>query len=247
MSVLSKNDKSLKKAIEAADNARNRRVAGQDPAKRQQILDGAKRVFLQVGFDAASMNDITREAGVSKGTIYVYFKNKEDLFGALIDRERSAIFASLEETLKQKGTVRETLMRYGIQLATRMTSVQIVRAQRMVIGVSERMPELGRRFYDTGPDSGKRLLAAYLERQAKAGALDVPDSRLAAQQFFDLCTGGLTRSCIFGVAEPSPPAAEIERVVASGVDMFLARYGTGKEGCAGARSRSRRGAGAPDR
>jgi len=230
MPALSKSDQSLKKAMEVADSAPSRRVAGQDPAKRQQILDGAKRVFMQVGFDAASMNDITREAGVSKGTIYVYFENKEDLFGALIDRERTAIFASLSEALDEEGTVRETLTRYGVLLATRMTSMQVIRAQRMVIGVSERMPELGRRFYDTGPDSGKALLVAYFDRQVKAGLLDVPDRMLAAQQLFDLCTGGLTRSCIFGAREISPSAEEIVRVVESGVDMFLARYGTEKAG-----------------
>ena len=42
-----------------------RRVAGEDPAKREQILDGAKRVFMEQGFEAASMNDITRAAGVA--------------------------------------------------------------------------------------------------------------------------------------------------------------------------------------
>jgi AcrR family transcriptional regulator len=55
---------------------RGRPAAGQDPAKRSQIIDGARRVFIEKGFEAASMNDITREAGVSKGTIYVYFANK---------------------------------------------------------------------------------------------------------------------------------------------------------------------------
>ena len=43
-------------------------------------------MFMKMGFDAASMNDVTREAGVSKGTIYVYFPNKEDLFSAMIEK-----------------------------------------------------------------------------------------------------------------------------------------------------------------
>lgn len=43
-----------------------RHAAGEDPAKREQILEGARRAFLSQGFDAASMNDITREAGVSR-------------------------------------------------------------------------------------------------------------------------------------------------------------------------------------
>ena len=70
-------------------------AAGADPVKRGQILDGAKRVFMKLGYDAASMNDVTREAGVSKGTIYVYFQSKEDLFGALVEREKSAFDAAI--------------------------------------------------------------------------------------------------------------------------------------------------------
>ena len=45
-----------------------------DRAKRAQIIDGARRMFLAQGFDAASMGAIAREAGVSKGTLYVYSK-----------------------------------------------------------------------------------------------------------------------------------------------------------------------------
>src|SRR3954468_3961309 len=59
-----------------------------DTAKRRQILDGARRVFLAQGFEGASMNDIARAAGVSKGTLYVYFENKERLFAAIVEEER---------------------------------------------------------------------------------------------------------------------------------------------------------------
>jgi len=48
----------------------------QDGAKRRQIMDGARAVFLAQGFDAASMGDIARKAGVSKGTLYVYFDSE---------------------------------------------------------------------------------------------------------------------------------------------------------------------------
>src|ERR1041385_4661937 len=58
-----------------------------DSAKRRQIIEGAREVFLTQGVDAASMNDIARKAGVSKGTLYVYFKNKEDLFEAITEEQ----------------------------------------------------------------------------------------------------------------------------------------------------------------
>ena len=61
--------------------------AEDDSVKRRQIIEGARVVFLSQGFDAASMNDIARTAGVSKGTLYVYFKHKEQLFAAIVEQE----------------------------------------------------------------------------------------------------------------------------------------------------------------
>ncbi|GAI29792.1 unnamed protein product, partial [marine sediment metagenome] len=81
-----------------------RLAAGQDPVKRQQILDGANRVFSQMGFDAASMNDITREAGVSKGTIYVYFNNKEELFIDLCQQYKAALFDGIYHALESNNS-----------------------------------------------------------------------------------------------------------------------------------------------
>src|SRR3569623_428192 len=102
-----------------------RRVAGQDPEKRACILDGAKRCFLQVGFEAASMNDITAEAGVSKGTLYVYFKDKEDLFKELIVREKSAVMVAARKELESPGTPREKLHRFGDYVSSRLTSEEV--------------------------------------------------------------------------------------------------------------------------
>ena len=146
---------------------RGRPAAGQDPAKRQQIIDGARRVFIDMGFDAASMNDITREAGVSKGTIYVYFASKEELFEALIEEERCAIFNDLYQALEQAGDVRDTLIRFGVALATKITSEKVTRAQRTVIGICERIPELGARFYERGPKHGHAKLMAFLKPRSR--------------------------------------------------------------------------------
>jgi AcrR family transcriptional regulator len=57
----------------------------QEPEKRRQILDGATRVFLNTGYEGASMSVIAQAAGVSKGTLYVYFTNKEALFNAVVE------------------------------------------------------------------------------------------------------------------------------------------------------------------
>ena len=204
---------------------RGRPAAGQDPVKRTQIIDGARRVFSEMGFDAASMNDITRAAGVSKGTIYVYFQNKEELFEALIECDRETIFANLYDVLDGKGDMRETLIAYGVALARKVTAPMVLRAQRIVIGICERMPELGVRFYERGPKRGHDKLAAYLTRAVEAGRLDIPDIDLAAYQFADLCLTRLFRQCLFGYRTTTPGDAEITQVVTAGVDVFLRAYG----------------------
>src|ERR1044072_2206829 len=56
-------------------------------AKRRQILDGARKVFMDLGFDGASMGEIARAAQVSKGTLYVYFADKCALFEAILEQE----------------------------------------------------------------------------------------------------------------------------------------------------------------
>jgi AcrR family transcriptional regulator len=209
---------------------KGRPAAGQDPAKRRQIMEGARRVFINMGFDAASMNDITREAGVSKGTIYVYFANKEELFEALIEEERRTIYADLYQVLERDGDVREILLAYGLALARKITSPTVLKAQRTVISICERMPEVGVRFYERGPKRGHDKLAAYLTREVEAGHLAIADIDLAAYQFADLCMARLFRQCLYGYRSTTPSEAELERVVTAGVDVFLKAYGAEKEG-----------------
>ena len=202
-----------------------RRVAGEDPAKREQILDGAKRVFMEQGFEAASMNDITRAAGVSKGTIYVYFQNKEDLFGYMIERERGRITETVRHALDSRKPIAETLKEFGTLFATHMTADQTIRAMRMVIAANHRLPMVCSRFFSTTPINPVSVLQAYLERQVAEGTLVCDDTVQAAKQFIELTTVGLFKPRIFGAMEEVPSRATIEKNVASAIRVFLAAYG----------------------
>src|ERR1700759_1904783 len=71
----------------ASDPSSLRIVGEEDTSKRRQILDGARKVFMDLGFDGASMGEIARSAGVSKGTLYVYFADKNRLFEAIVEEE----------------------------------------------------------------------------------------------------------------------------------------------------------------
>lgn len=201
--------------------------AVQESAKRRQILDGARRVFLADGFDGASMNDIARVAGVSKGTLYVYFDSKEALFEALIrdDRKQQA-----ERLMIPAGAAdpRASLAAWGRELISLMTQPELIAQVRIVIAATGKFPNLGRAFYESGPCYGETCLAARLEAWRTAGALEFADARRAARQFIDLCKSGIFSGCLFGVTETAT-AEEIGETVDAAVEVFMRAYGARRQ------------------
>jgi AcrR family transcriptional regulator len=199
-------------------------AAGNDgSAKRRQIMDGARQVFLSAGFDGASMNDVARAAGVSKGTLYAYFNSKDDLFEAIIRGE----FAQSAERLcrfRREGDARDMLKDFGVRLISRMAEPETRALARIVIAAAEKFPNIGRAFYQAGPLYGATRLAAELEYLEKTGALKVPDPERAAWQFVDLCQSYVYKRLLFGVVD-SISREDIEASVEAGVDVFLRAYG----------------------
>lgn len=220
---------------------RGRAPAGTDPAKRRQILEGAARVFSAMGFDAASMNDIAREAGVSKGTLYVYFEHKEELFCALIADQRHKHLAELKALIDDGPDVRATLTRWATAYVTLLTTDWAVRVQRVVLGVTERMPEIGRGFFTEGPGCGISILSDYFDRMTARGLLAIDDTTLASWQFSELVHASLLRPLLYRWHDGPPSADEIARVIGHAVDMFLAYYGPKPAGAEASSKRSAKG------
>lgn len=195
-----------------------------DGAKRRQILDGARAVFLEKGFDAASMGEIARAAGVSKGTLYVYFESKEDLFGALVKRQCGLTAERLFELDADNHDVREVLYRLGLSFVEAMVESSHVQTVRMVIGSADRRPEIGQLFLQAGPRAGIGRLSDWLRAKVEQGELVIDDVEIAASQFLVLCHGPVTMPVLLG-GEAPPPQERIAAIVKHAVDLFLAGYG----------------------
>jgi AcrR family transcriptional regulator len=209
---------------EAAVAVRPLQTGGtEDSAKRRQILDGARAVFLSQGFDAASMGEIAKAAGVSKGTLYVYFENKEQLFEAIVHQQCDLQAETLFDLDADNNDVEAVLTRLGAGFVPFLCQPEKASALRTVIAIADRMPEIGKKFYESGPACGIAMLATYLRRQVDAGVLAVDDCELAAAQFLDMCQSTLFKPVLFNFAPPPSPE-RIERVVKSAVRTFLAAY-----------------------
>ncbi|MCJ2082984.1 TetR/AcrR family transcriptional regulator [Methylobacterium sp. J-090] len=198
--------------------------ASQETDKRRRILEGARAVFLAAGFDGASMGEIARVAGVSKGTLYVYFDSKEALFEALTSAERAGLAEALFRLDADDPDVAGVLTRLGHSYLTELARPDHVAVIRMVIGATEKFPRFGQAFYEAGPVQGVARLAAYLDAQVVAERLKAADPELAAKHFLHLCQAGLLTRLLFAAGE-AVTEREIGYRVEEAVRVFLAGYG----------------------
>ena len=197
-------------------------AAEEDSSKRRQILGGARKVFMDLGFDGASMNEIARSAGVSKGTLYVYFADKNRLFEAIVEEEaleRGQLSFNFDPARDVVTTLRE-FGRTFIQSQCRPGGGSSIRT---VMAIAERMPEVGRRFYENVLEKTNNRLAGYLKTHVGQNDLAIDDCQLAASQFTMMCQASLFLPFIFQAA-PAPSAERIAEVVESATKMFLAMY-----------------------
>jgi AcrR family transcriptional regulator len=193
-------------------------------AKRRQIMDGAWAVFLAAGFDGASMNDVARVAGVSKGTLYVYFDSKEKLFEALIREERRRQAERLAIPFApEDGDPREVLQDFGCRLIEMMVRPEHLAHVRTVIAAAGKFPQLGRAFFEAGPLYGADCLAGYFRRKVEEGVFAIDDPERAAWQFLNLIQGVEFKAMMFRVRD-EVTSEEIAETVAAGIDLFMRAY-----------------------
>ncbi|MET4217409.1 AcrR family transcriptional regulator [Bradyrhizobium sp. LB1.3] len=197
-------------------------VQEEDSSKRRQILDGARKVFMDLGFDGASMGEIARAAQVSKGTLYVYFADKSALFEAILEQEalqHGQVVFNFDPARDAETTLKDFGQAY-IHLLCRPGGGSAIRT---VMAIAERMPDVGRRYYARVLDKTINRLSDYLKAHVVPGDLDIDDCDLAASQFMELCKASLFLPFVFQAA-PAPSEERMTEVVDSATRMFLAAY-----------------------
>jgi len=193
--------------------------------KFEQVLEGARKVFLRDGFEGASVDDIAREAGVSKATLYSYFPDKRLLFMEIAKGE-CARQADETVALINAGEkpVEQVLRLAAAALIDYISSDFGLQTYRLCVAESDRFPQLGHDFYASGPNLVRERMVAYLQKAVARGELVIEDFDLAANQFAELCKADIVNRLLCGVCAKTP-ARERQRVIDGAVEMFMARYG----------------------
>lgn len=184
-------------------------------------------MFLQHGYEAASMDMIAVAAGVSKQTIYNHFQNKEALFRDIVADLVSTLMAPLAVHHAREAGPERLLRKLGHDLLSLMLRPTSLALHRLIVAESARFPDFGRAVYAVGPGRVIAMLASYLAEETRDGRLAVADPTLAAEQFLGMLGGRLQIRALLGVGE-EPDGPALQQRVDYAVTCFLALYGTGE-------------------
>lgn len=192
-------------------------------AKRNAILMAAAKLFLEQGFEPVSMDAIAAEANVSKRTVYSYFDSKIALFSdILISHCNSMGGIALPEDFAGHDP-RRVLTEFGRVFLRTITSPRAVAMQRVIFREVDRLPEIGKTFFQNGPQRHMAKLAEYLRQAEAEGRIETGDPVRAAGQFMSTVKGPFHLQLLCGLIDEVLPD-EIERAAKDAVTFFLAAY-----------------------
>lgn len=192
--------------------------------KFDQVLEGARVIFMRDGFEGASVDDIARKADVSKATLYSYFPDKRFLFAQVAEVECARQAEAAFEVLDMSAPPEEVLVEAAWRMVAFLTSDFGIAVFKICVSESGRFPNLGRQFYDSGPCLVRKRLTAYFEEAIARGELAIDDVEFASEQFLELTKTYIHPRILCGV-QSTFSHEELSKVVHGSVDMFLARYG----------------------
>ena len=195
-----------------------RPTQGEAERRHRSLLASATRLFLEKGWEGASIDEISRRSGVAKRFIYARYPDKAALFVSAVERfidEKMEILHSFESPPED---IEEGLCAFGRKLLDLALRTDALAFHRLFIAEATRFPDLAKlfleRFRSHGLDEIKTVLAGYAER----GALELGDPELRAEQFFILIVGVPQRLALLGGREE--PMKEDRRLKAA-VRLFL--------------------------
>ncbi len=191
--------------------------------KRQAILDAARRLFLQAGFDGTSVEQIATEAGVSKLTVYSHFKDKESLFFTAVEEQCRQHLPDTLFVAPRTRSLEQALRTIGRRVHDLLASEDSIALQRMLIADARNAERLGPQFWAA---SGARInasLDAFLMTAVARGELAIEDTREAAGQFLSLLKCEINLRMLCG-ASACLHGDDVDAHIAAVVRMFLRAY-----------------------
>lgn len=201
-------------------------VADRASVRRSAIVAVALQVFLEHGYNGASMSLIADRVGGSKGTLYNYFSSKEELFFAVSQEKGNELYRKLRTLPKPTGDLAKDLFDLGFAMLTIVASDEYLSFYRLIIAEAVRVPVIGKMAHDSRRSTMLEPLCERIRSEMATGRLRVSEPMEAAEIFWDLCSASVHRRLLLGV-NAGPIQDELARLVERAVAIFVAGFATG--------------------
>ncbi len=187
---------------------------------RQAVEDAARATFVERGFEGTSVDEIARRAGVSKPTIYAHFGGKSELFVHILESYCARLLTPILDSAADDRTLEEVLRDFARGYTSIVLDREVVALHRLFVSEAQRFPELGRRYYDAGPQSVHDELARFFNRRIALGELREVDPQRLAEQFSGLLLTPIRLKMLFAVIDESD-SETVGLYCETAIDLFL--------------------------
>ena len=189
-------------------------------ARPEEIIDAAQQVFGENGFARSKLEDVARIAGVSKGTVYLYFDSKESLFRAMVRAKVVAGLTEAEEFVRSHdGPCGELLASLIRLMYRRMRSDQMARISRLVNAELSNFPELAKFYFEEVILRARRLIEDVIRRGIDAGEFRAVQHGFAARGLCSLLVQTAQVQRFFHDVDPG--ALTEEQAIEGLIDLYL--------------------------
>ncbi|MBX9614342.1 MAG: TetR/AcrR family transcriptional regulator [Caulobacteraceae bacterium] len=206
-------------SIDASALPTSRRGRPRDTGKDEAILLAAGTLFMERGYEAASVDAVAHAAGVAKATIYARYADKEALFRAVLRHECEAVVTPDSFQLDPDRPLRESLIAVATRFLDLVLGDKAMGMHKVIVAESARAPRMAELFFETAVLALKSRFAEWLRLETRAGRLAVDDPEGAAWRFMGAVKGEAHMRAAFGL--PPVPAETLERHLQACADEFL--------------------------
>ena len=190
-----------------------------EPASNR-VIRAARALFLARGFDGVSVDEIARQARVSKPTIYSHFNGKAGLFVSILEQACQKLTEPLLPGSAAARPIAEVLHEHARQHTRAVLTPEVIALHRLFIAEAPKFPELSRRYFAMGPQVAYDVIGAFLAERAGAKEIVCADPASAARYYAALVVNPCRMRLLFMV-DTKPDWREMDRLTRDAVAFFL--------------------------
>ncbi|OTG64304.1 TetR/AcrR family transcriptional regulator [Acinetobacter silvestris] len=194
-----------------------------DLEKRKQILEASKALFLKHGYHGSSMNQIAKEAGVTKLTVYNHFKDKENLFTCAIEATCEESIAARPLTLNADCDFQQEFF-HACELALNVISLpEALKLEHLLLELAAEQNPLALQFYNASHQRMCVVWQDFFQQAAQFGFIQMAAVEKQTDLILSLLLGLRHHEVLLGIRNP-PSTAEKHQIILDSMELFLLKY-----------------------